>query len=353
MGARPQFIKLAPLAKRLSTNFNHIIIHTGQHYDPTMSDIFFQQLDIQEADHNLGVGSGHHGEMTAKIMTRLEKLLLALKPDAVLVFGDTNSTIAGALTTAKMRIPLGHVEAGLRSYRMDMPEEINRRVTDHVSDLLFCPSVQAIKNLKSEGIRKGIVRSGDLMYELIERSGSRIESNKKILEKHCLAPGKYLLITMHRAGNVDDRRRLEKIVAILLKLKSPVIFPVHPRTRKNLRDYHLLRRLNEADSIILTEPLPYLDNLTLMCKARAVLTDSGGVQKEAVFLGTPCLTLRDETEWVETLNRGNYLVGLSAGKVLYRLNNLKATTKAVPYRVKGKVPSEIIVSSLSEFLKGK
>lgn len=353
VGARPQFIKLAPLVRKLSGTFNHIIVHSGQHYDATMSSVFFRQLDIPKADYNLSVGSGRHGEMTARIMMRFEKLLLKLNADLVLVYGDTNSTSAGALTAAKLNIPVGHVEAGLRSYRMDMPEEINRRLTDHISTLLFCPTTQAIKNLKEEGIKKGVVHSGDLMYELIDIHKRKIISNRKAVEKYRLPQDRYYLVTVHRADHVDNRQNLEKIVDIILRLEAPVIFPVHPRTLKNLRKAGLLRKLTKSTNVILAQPLSYLDNLALIYYARAVLTDSGGVQKESVFLGTPCLTLREETEWVETLKWGNHLVGLSTGKINSRLRNIKKSKRSVSYRVKRKKPSEIITVILSDYLRGE
>jgi UDP-N-acetylglucosamine 2-epimerase len=351
VGARPQFIKLAPLAKRLSKRFDHVIVHTGQHYDRMMSDIFFRQLDIPKPGYNLGVGSGNHGLMTGRIMARLEKLLADMKPDLVLVYGDTNSTLGGALTAAKLRIPLGHVEAGLRSYRMDMPEEINRRLADHVSQLLFCPTAQSIRNLKAEGITKGIVRSGDLMYELIATGRKRITRNTRVLKMHHLAAKEFLLMTMHRAENVDRKENLEKIADILLALNDPVIFPVHPRTLKNLRKYRLLAPLKKSPGISLIEPVSYLDSLSLIYHAKAVLTDSGGVQKESVFLGTSCLTLRDETEWVETLKQGNRLTGLSSRRILSALRALKPPARQSSYTVKGRAPSEIITSSLADYFR--
>jgi len=352
VGARPQFIKLAPLAQRLSPKAGHIIVHSGQHYDLMMSEIFFRQLEIPDADYNLAVGSGLHGEMTGKIMIRFEKLLQRLRPDMVLVYGDTNSTLAGALAAAKLCIPVGHIEAGMRSYRMDMPEEINRRLTDHISALLFCPTEQAINNLKKENIKKGIIHSGDLMYELIESSRNKIAANKRLLDRYHLKHKQFLLMTMHRAGNVDDLGNLEKIVNILLRLNMPTLFPVHPRTLKNLKKCNLIGRLKKVSHVRLLKPLAYLDNLTLISNARTVLTDSGGIQKESVFLGTPCLTLRDETEWTETLKWGNYLVGLSIDKIQSLLNKSALPTKAISYKIDSKKPSEIIISSLLGYLRG-
>lgn len=352
VGARPQFVKIAPLAKALSSRFRHLIVHSGQHYDRMMSDIFFRELAIPKADYNLAIGSGSHGEMTGRIMIDFEKLLHRKKPDMVFVYGDTNSTLAGALTAAKLNIPVGHIEAGLRSYRPDMPEEINRVLTDHVSRLLFCPTLQAIKNLHGEGIKKGIIHSGDLMYQLLDIYRSKIAGNEDIILRHGLVRNNYLLLTMHRAGNVDDRENLSKLVDLINRLPYQIIFPIHPRTRKNLAQYGLMKKLNKTNMIKLCEPVSYLDNLSLISGAKAVLTDSGGVQKESIFLGTPCLTLRDETEWIETLKLGNHLVGLSEKKIRKILDKPLHHRRKVEYKIRGQKPSELIVSAISKFIKG-
>jgi len=353
VGARPQFIKLAPLAPVISKKVKHIIVHSGQHYDPLMSDIFFRQLGIPGADYNLSVGSGGHGVMTGRIMSRFEKLLLKLDPDMVMVYGDTNSTLAGALTAAKLHIPVAHLEAGLRSFCMDMPEEINRRLTDHISSLLFCPTAQAITNLRAEGIKKGIVRSGDLMYELIDQSQRKIVGNANVLKRYGVEKRNYILITMHRAGNVDSLENMQKVADILAALDRPVVFPVHPHTRKSLRKFGIMEEIRKLSHVRLVDPVSYLDNLSLMYYAHAVMTDSGGIQKEAVALGTPCLTLRDETEWTETLAWGNYLVGLSVRKIKIILKKLKRPRKKMSYKIAGRRPSEIISASISEYFKGK
>jgi len=349
VGARPQFIKLAPLAKILSRNFRHYIVHTGQHYDDMMSDVFFRDLKLPSVDYELAVGSGGHGEMTGKIMMRLERLLLKVRPDFVLVYGDTNSTLAGALTAAKLHIPTGHVEAGLRSFDQEMPEEINRVLSDRISRLLFCPTLQAVRNLKAEGIGKGIVRSGDLMYELIELQRPRITANKKILKEYGLEEGRFGLVTIHRAGNVDNKVNLEKIIRIITAINWPLIFPVHPRTEKRLKQFGLFKILRACQQVIISQPLSYIDNLALVSGAGAVLTDSGGVQKESVYLGTPCLTLRSETEWVETLGWGNYLVGRSQRKIIRTLKNIKRPRRRMAYKVGGRKPSEIIVRALGDY----
>ncbi len=351
VGARPQFVKIAPLAKSLSGKFHHIIVHSGQHYDRMMSDIFFKELSIPKFKFNLSVGSGNHGEMTGAMMSRFEKLLLKKRPSMVLVYGDTNSTLAGALAAAKLNIPVAHIEAGMRSYRMDMPEEINRRLTDHISSLLFCPTVHSSNNLKKEGITNGVILSGDLMYQQLAECKRRIAGKNRILKNLNLNPREYLLLTLHRAGNVDDEKQLATIVDIIVGLQKPILFPVHPRTRESLRRYHLINLLKSSQNVKLTEPLSYLDNLNLIANAQAVLTDSGGVQKEAVFLGTPCLTMRDETEWIETLKRGNCLVGLSKKKIVSALSHLPRIQQNSDYKIKGMKPSEIITSALSGFLR--
>ncbi|MFH2036021.1 MAG: UDP-N-acetylglucosamine 2-epimerase (non-hydrolyzing) [Candidatus Zixiibacteriota bacterium] len=351
IGARPQFIKIASLAKKLSSSFSHIIIHSGQHYDYRMSEIFFEQLDIPRVKYNLSVGSGSHGEMTAEIMKKFEKQLIKIKPDFVLVYGDTNSTLAGALTASKMRLPIGHVEAGLRSFDMNMPEEINRKMTDHVSSLLFCPTLQAVKNLKTEGIKKGIVRSGDLMYELIDNCRDKINGNSKILAQHNLTPNNYVLFTLHRAGTVDIKLNLRKALRILEELDIEIFFPIHPRTLKNFKNFQLVGRLKAIKNLHLSKPVSYLDNLTLIANARAVLTDSGGLQKEAVFLKTPCLTMRQETEWVETIGKGNQLVGLSLPQIEKALESSLRQKKKYFIPSQKEAPSDIIVSALKAFLK--
>ncbi|MEW5923925.1 MAG: UDP-N-acetylglucosamine 2-epimerase (non-hydrolyzing) [Candidatus Zixiibacteriota bacterium] len=351
VGARPQFIKLASLTPTISRKFNHVIVHSGQHYDLMMSDIFFQQLEIPKADYNLAVGSGNHGAMTGMIMSRFEALLMKLRPDMVLVYGDTNSTLSGALTAAKLQIPVGHVEAGLRSFRMDMPEEVNRRLTDHVARILFCPTAQAVKNLKNEGIRKEVILSGDLMYELIDHYREKITDNTGVLASFEVERQKYLLMTMHRAGNVDSYENIRQIVNILSELNRVVIFPIHPRTKKNLTRFGFSRKLKSLPHIKLVEPVSYLDNLSLINFAEAVLTDSGGIQKEAVALGTPCLTLRDETEWIETLNRGNHLVGLSEKKIMRNLKGLQRSGRKNSCKIRGRKPSEIITSTILSFFR--
>jgi len=317
VGARPQFIKLSSLSKELRKKHREIILHTGQHYDDELSRIFFSELSIPEPDYNLGIGSFEHGEQTGKMLKAIEEVLFFDKPDLVIVYGDTNSTLAGALSAAKHNIPVAHVEAGLRSFVKSMPEEINRVLTDHVSSLLFCPTPTSVKNLKREGITKRVYLVGDVMYDSLKENLAVAEKKSKIMKKLNLQKKEFYLVTIHRAENTDIKKNLEKITQIVTHLDKRVVFPIHPRTRKRLSEFELLNRLLSKHDLVLIDPVSYLDMLVLEQNARYVLTDSGGVQKEAFFLRTPCLTLREETEWVETLRGGsNQLVGLDIDKVI-------------------------------------
>jgi UDP-N-acetylglucosamine 2-epimerase len=317
VGARPQFIKLSSLSKELRKKHTEIILHTGQHYDDELSSIFFSQLSIPKPDYNLGIGSAEHGEQTGRMLLGIEEVLLFEKPDMVVVYGDTNSTLAGALAAAKHKIPIAHVEAGLRNFIKTMPEEINRVLTDQVSSLLFCPTPTAVSNLKKEGITRGVHLVGDVMFDSFKKNLTLAEKKSDILRKFNLSKRKFYLLTLHRAENTDSKDNLSKLVKILVGLDSKVVFPIHPRTRKKLSGFGLWDRLLSADNVLSTEPVSYLDMLVLEKNARYVLTDSGGVQKEAFFLKTPCLTLRKETEWGETLKGGfNRLVGLDVSKIV-------------------------------------
>lgn len=303
VGARPQFIKAAPVSRALSElgGFDEILIHTGQHFDASMSDVFFSELDIPKPGYNLEVNSLGHGAMTGRMLEKIEEVLLAEKPDLVLVYGDTNSTIAGALAAVKLHIPVAHVEAGLRSFNRRMPEEINRVMADHVSDLLLCPTAVAVANLAKEGITDGVHHVGDVMYDVAIEAVRRAQDRSQILDRLGLAARTYAVATIHRAENTDDPERFSRIVTWLAEAAEdrPIVIPAHPRTRKLLegaRDRLLHVRL--------VEPLGYLDMAWLTSNASAVFTDSGGLQKEAYFHRVPCVTLRDETEWVETLDAG-------------------------------------------------
>ncbi len=300
IGARPQFIKCAPVSREIRKHFNEILIHTGQHYDYNMSQAFFKELAIPEPDYNLGIGSGNHGEQTGRMLIELEKVLLHIKPDLVMVYGDTNSTMAGALVAAKLQLPLAHVEAGLRSFNRDMPEEINRIVADALAQFLFAPTQTAIKHLQNEGINTGVYLVGDVMYDSFLFNLSRVDI-EAVLKKYGVAPRKFILTTIHRPQNTDDPTILKALINILEYLDEPILFPVHPRTMKFIRQQQLTIK---NSYLRLIEPVGYLDMLALEKSARIILTDSGGVQKEAYFAGVPCLVLRTETEWVELVENG-------------------------------------------------
>lgn len=320
VGARPQFIKAAALSRAISANFagsiEEKIVHTGQHFDYNMSKVFFDDLGIPQPHYHFAISGGNHGAMTGKMLEAVENVLLEEKPDWLLVYGDTNSTLAGALAASKLHIPVAHVEAGLRSFNMRMPEEINRILADRVSSLLFCPTETAVNNLKLEGVSKGVHNVGDVMYDVALFYRDRARQQSRILQTLGVSPGGFALATCHRAENTDDPQRLGEILAALAEVagQMPLVLPLHPRTRKLVGEYGLSHHLK---ALTVTEPLPFLDMVALELAARLVLTDSGGVQKEAFFYGVPCITMRDETEWVETVELGaNRLVGASHTAIL-------------------------------------
>lgn len=314
VGARPQFIKCAPVSRTIRKQHEEILVHTGQHYDPEMSDVFFEELDIPKPDYNLGIGSGTQGEQTGKMIIEIEKVLLKEEPDIVLVYGDTNSTLAGALAASKLHIKVAHVEAGLRSFDRTMPEEINRVITDHISNILFCPTDTAVMNLKNEGITEGVYNVGDVMVDALKYNQRIAENKSTILQDMSLNPKEYLLATVHRASNTDNKENLSSIVEAFSDSKETIVFPIHPRTRKCLKEYNLWEKVLKNTKVI--PPVGYLDMLKLESNARKILTDSGGVQKEAYMLGVPCITLRDNTEWVETVEEGwNILAGADYEKI--------------------------------------
>jgi UDP-N-acetylglucosamine 2-epimerase len=320
VGARPQFIKAAPLDRELRRDHQHLLIHTGQHYDYTMSAIFFDELGIPEPDYNLGIGSASHGQQTGEMLVGIEETLLGEQPHCVVVYGDTNSTLAGALAAAKLHLPLAHVEAGLRSYNRDMPEEINRVLTDHAADLLFCPTETAVKNLAREGLTEGVYNVGDVMYDAVLQSMDAVEKSSAVLDSLDLESGSYLLATVHRAGNTDNLQNLSSILEALSEVEEAVVFPAHPRTRRAMEGIGYA----PSPHVHLLEPVGYLEMLKLEKNARLVLTDSGGVQKEAFFFGVPCVTLREETEWVETVEAGwNTLVGANKERILQAVHTFR------------------------------
>ncbi|AKB82183.1 UDP-N-acetylglucosamine 2-epimerase [Methanosarcina barkeri 3] len=290
-----------------------------------MSDIFFKELQIPEPDYNLGVGSTSHGEQTGKMLIEIEKILLKEKPDLVIVYGDTNSTVAGALAASKLYIKVAHVEAGLRSFDRSMPEEINRILTDHISDLLFCPTETAVLNLKNEGITTGVYNVGDVMLDALEHNIKIAEGKSTVLENMGLSSKEYLIATVHRASNTDSFSNLSSIVNAFCDVDIPIVFPVHPRTEKYLKHYGLWDKLCEKVRVI--PPLGYLEMLKLMAHSRKILTDSGGVQKEAYMLGVPCITMRENTEWIETVeDGGNVLVGTDYKNIVDAIKCSKGST---------------------------
>jgi len=324
VGARPQFVKLAPVCRAVSAHnqaggvhIDHLIVHTGQHYDPELSDIFFDELEIPKADVNLGVGSAPHGQQTGRMLEHFERFLLDSKPDAVIVYGDTNSTIAGALVAAKQHVPVVHVESGLRSFNRLMPEEINRIATDHVSDLLYAPTRTAMQLLAREGLEERAVLVGDVSYDAVLFNRELAVRKSRIVEQLEVSPRNYAVLTVHRSENTEAGRLID-LLAWLGEIAAggmPFIFPIHPRTARLLpRDPE---HFNQFPGVRLIKPVGFLDMLQLVANARMVLTDSGGVQKEAFFLDTPCITLREETEWTETVQAGaNILTGLHRERII-------------------------------------
>ncbi len=307
VGARPQFIKAAIVSRQLKDNFEEIIVHTGQHYDNNMSDVFFEQLRIPKPQYNLGVGSGTHGKQTGKMLEKIEEIIFEEKPDYVLVYGDTNSTLAGALAASKLLIPVIHIEAGLRSFNINMPEEQNRILTDHISKILFCPTQTAVDNLKKEGITNNVYNVGDVMcdsvlyYSKLANATLKIQTLnlESIYEKKVI--DKWYLATIHRAENTFDDKKLLEILKALNELDELVIFPVHPRIKKMVDD---LNKQFQYNNIYFVKPVDYLTMLFLTKNAKKVITDSGGLQKECYILNIPCITVRDQTEWIETLKCG-------------------------------------------------
>ncbi|RJQ27857.1 MAG: UDP-N-acetylglucosamine 2-epimerase (non-hydrolyzing) [Peptococcaceae bacterium] len=325
-GARPQFIKMAPVSRELRRYFSEVIVHTGQHYDYEMDRIFFDQLEIPAPDYHLSVGSGSHGHQTGEMLKRIEDVLLEEKPDLVLTYGDTNSTLAGALAASKLNIKTAHVEAGMRSFDRSMPEEVNRVLTDHCSDLFFCSTETAVENLRREGIINGVYLTGDVMVDSLLHNRENAGSKSTILKALGLKEKGYLVATIHRAGNTDSKDNLVSIVKSFSELEEMVVFPVHPRTEKYLKKYGLDKRVKA--SVKLIKPLGYLDFLVLMSNAKKIITDSGGVQKEAYILKVPCITLRENTEWIETVEDGwNVLVGADTEKIVRMVKEFDPSPK--------------------------
>ena len=340
IGARPQFVKAAPVSRELRKRHTEVLVHTGQHYDHAMSQVFFDELGIPAPDVNLGVGSGPHGAQTGAMLEKIERVLSSDPPDWVLIYGDTNSTLAGALAAAKLLIPVAHVEAGLRSFNRAMPEEINRVMADHVSELLLCPSEGAVTNLAREGIGRGVHLVGDVMSDTLDWVMQRIDASPPPVLKHLgLSDGAYLLCTVHRSENTDNVERLSGIVTALAGLEERVIFPVHPRTRKAMES----KQVQTSANVSLIDPLGYLEMMVLARSARMVLTDSGGLQKEAYWLGVPCVTLRGETEWTETVDAGwNVLAGSDTERIVSAVRHFARPALRAPLYGEGGVAAKCV-----------
>ncbi|MCM3874290.1 MAG: UDP-N-acetylglucosamine 2-epimerase (non-hydrolyzing) [Pyrinomonadaceae bacterium] len=347
VGARPQFIKAAPVSKALrQAGHTEFLVHSGQHYDHAMSQIFFDELGIPEPDINLNVGSGTHGWQTAQMLANLEEVMLSLEPDWVLVYGDTNTTLAGALAAVKLNLPLAHVEAGLRSFNRSMPEEHNRVLVDHCADIHFCPTQTAVENLKNEGVTSGVHLVGDTMYDAVLEFSELARERSTIMKDLGLQARSYILATIHRPYNTDVPEHLDSILSAFNEIHEPIVFPVHPRTRKKIAE--LNAKLGDLPHLKMIEPLGYLDMLLLEQNARLVLTDSGGIQKEAYFFGVPCVTLRQETEWVETVKAGwNVLVGKDREQIREAANGRRWPSGIPPSEFGDGQAADRIVSELA------
>ena len=314
VGARPQFVKLAPVDKEIRKADEHLIVHTGQHYDPSMSDSFFSILDIPVPDYNLSIGSKSHGHQTGEMIASIEDVLLKERPDCVFLYGDTNSTLAGSIAAAKMHIKTVHIEAGLRSFNRRMPEELNRVLTDHASDILLCPSKTAFHNLEKENLGDRARIVGDVMMQLLHEVTDFITAD--VLDELSITKGEYILMTMHRQENVDDPVSLGGVMDFISSIEETVVFPMHPRTRNRIQEFGLWNKVSSIDNLRLIEPQDFLSFSSLEKNAKVIMTDSGGVQKDAYFFGVPCITLREETEWLETVEEGwNILVGTDIEKI--------------------------------------
>jgi UDP-N-acetylglucosamine 2-epimerase len=320
IGNRPQFVKAAAVSRLLRAAHEELLVHTGQHHDDELSTVFVEELGVPRPERQLGIHGGTNTDQTARMLAALGPLLADERPDVVLVYGDTNSTLAGGLAAAQARVPVAHVEAGMRSFDSAMPEELNRVLTDHLSDVLLCPSETAVENLEREHVAGRVELVGDVMVDVARLFQPRALRDTAPLERAGVRPGEYVVVTAHRAGNVDDPARLRRLVDLLLALPLPAVLPLHPRTRARLVAAGWLGELQRAPHVRLQPPLGYLEFTALLARARAVLTDSGGVQKEAYLAGVLCVTLRDTTEWVETVETGwNVLVALDADSALAAL----------------------------------
>ncbi len=323
VGARPQFIKLGPVSKQIRKFFDEVIVHTGQHFDDEMSEVFFSQLKIPKPDYNLGVHSKSNAEQVALVLKKIDKVVIEEKPDLIVVYGDTNATLAGATAGRKHDIPIAHIEAGMRSYN-DMPEETNRVLTDQISELFFCSTSRAVSNLAKEAILSKVFLVGDVMIDALIENIRIAESESRILDKLMIEPKKYILATIHRAQNTDSKEKLSNVFEAFSESNKDIILPLHPRTKKYIKEYGI----KLTNNVKVIEPLSYLDMLVMEKNARKILTDSGGIQKEALFFNVPCITMREVTEWTETVSEGfNILVDTDKVKIIDAINNFEITGK--------------------------
>jgi UDP-N-acetylglucosamine 2-epimerase len=347
VGVRPEFVQSSVVSRGLRTKHEEILIHTGQHYDYQMNKVFFEQLNIPEPRYHLDIGSGSHGYQTGEMIKKVEEVLIKEKPDFVLVYGDTNSTLAGALAASKLHIKTAHVESGLRSFDRSMPEEINRIVTDHCSDILFCSTINALNNLKNEGITENVYLTGDVMVDSILYNREIAEKKSNILSELGLKNKEYLVATIHRASNTDNENNLKNIVDAFSELNETIILPLHPRTEKFLKTYGLYNKLKS--SVIITKPLGFFEFIKLMNHAKMILTDSGGIQKEAYVLQVPCITLRENTEWIETVeDRWNVLVGTDKRRIIEEVSSFSPSLNTHRNRFGNGNAGTKIVSILKE-----
>ncbi len=345
VGARPQFVKAAAVCRALRVRHEEILVHSGQHYDYAMSDVFFEQLGIPKPDFNLAVGSGSHGRQTGEMLGMLEELFIEQAPDVVLVYGDTNTTLAAGLAAAKANIPVAHVEAGLRSFNRTMPEEINRVLVDHLSELLLVPTRAAVANLEAEGIIAGVHLVGDVMLDTARFFAETVDASAA-LDAFEVERDDYYLATVHRAGTSDSPARLEAVIRAFGRLGKTVLWAVHPRTRKNIEAFGLDALLGQMDNIRPVDPISYIETVSLLRCASALLTDSGGMQKEAYFFGVPCVTLREETEWVETVELGwNRLAGTDENTIVEAVSAIRIPADRPDVYGDGRA-AEAIVSAL-------
>lgn len=364
IGARPQFIKAVSISRAIK-DFNkksisvrrrikEVVIHTGQHYDYNMNDIFFKELALEKPDYNLRIGSYSQGKQVALMLERIEGVFRKEAPDLVLVYGDTNSTLAGALAAAKLNIPVAHIEAGLRSFNKNMPEEINRILTDHISKFLFCPTETAVKNLTNEGIREGVFKVGDVMFDALLHYLNTAERKSNILNNLSLVPKSYNLVTIHRQENTDNLKQLKSILQSLDRLAregNVIIFPIHPRTKKAINQ---LKFKGYSNCLKIISPISYLDMIVLEKNAKIILTDSGGVQKEAFFFGIPCLILREETEWLETVQDGNnILVGTDSKRIEQTFRQLSESNLMFSRRFSDGGAAKRAVKTLSHLIQDR